>query len=736
MTLTMAKAIPIYQDGSPDETDKQRTQIKLPLRFAPNANSHSPSSELQHIFRTRQSRSANQDVEGHGPYGTNDSDKQHRKRTQQACVKAPSHRNHKSYGDIPSPEKRRYTADLCITDAEHLESIPMPTPKRVAILKLKSKDAISGPPDKTCASQIGRTGEQTIADQFIPNDLAEATGPFEENPESPLEDTTEGDDDDNATVSATSAGEQAGRDSARRAPHTADKSGISESWQYIHDQRSEVKRQRRDLTTLMSKLKLKRREKAEADRELHMLTLNYSKAEQQLPRQKVVQLFSKAEKLNDTCDTMESQYEELESKLERKAAKLEAHENVFFRTIARSAVNSHVSATMAPHPQGAATSTNGTTRQRVSQVADQIPQEERKRPTGRTSTEGANNVSQQQSSMDTALMGISGERPRKEHPVYGQLLHTVGELKIAKEGHVDLRLERDDIIYELQGSILRERSRKGEAYNPVELQTALKDDYQSDRFKDSFSSYLSNGDLDFLRQWRTKTKEARSKITATKKLVGRIRDWCKSNDALPEYMPLEEQEIVLGSVLEKEKEATAISVEINAAVGQTFSARNRRAVLAHRTFPRLLSNPYYLLEPRPITAKAALDRALNLPDSSPFKRQAKEDGIKEYGIETTLFRFVEGRKMDFVNRWLLQQLRTSPLEVVRLFMIMSDILSVINLLRWQDDVVRYWSLDDANKQINTFDHTTTEPEESAIDRVSLSSLSSSGRVRDGGSQQI
>ena len=606
-------------------------------------------------------------------------------------------------------------------------------------LKLRSTDPMRGPPDEASASQNGHTGEQATADQFVPNDLAQAAGPFDENPEFPLEDTTESDDDDdNATMSAISAGEQAGRDASRRAPYTADTSGISESWQYIYDQRSEVKKQRRDLTSLKSSLKLKRKEKAEADRELHMLTLNYSKAEQQLPRQKVVELFSKAEKLKDTCDTMESQYEDLESKLERKAAKLEAHENGFFRSIARSTVNSQASVALAPPPPGAATNTAGTTRQRMSQAAKPIPQEERKTPAGRRpSTEEANKVAQQQSSMDAALLGISGERPRKEHPVYGQLLHTVGELKVAKEGHVDLQLERDDILHELQGSILRERSRKGEAYNPVELQTALKDDYQSDRFKDSFSPYLSNGDLDFLRQWRTKTKEAKSRITATKKRVGHMRDWCKSNDALPEYMPLEEQEVVLGSVLDKEKEAAAISAEIDAAVGHTFSARtNRRAVLAHRTFPKLLSNPYHLLEPRPITAKAALDRALKLPDSNPYKRQAREDGIKEYGIETMLFRFLQGRKVDFVNRWLLQQLRTSPLEVVRLFMVMSDILSVINLLRWQDDVVRYWSLDDANKPADYLDHSTTEPEESARDRASLSSLSSAEKVVDGNRQQI
>ena len=128
MTLSMAKARPIYQDGSPDGTDKQPTQTKLPHRFAANAHIHRPSDEPQHEPWTRLFRSATLDVHGRGTYIPNGPD--NHKRKQHVRVKAPTHRNHKSYGDIPSPETRRYTEDLCITDAEHLEALPMP--KRVA----------------------------------------------------------------------------------------------------------------------------------------------------------------------------------------------------------------------------------------------------------------------------------------------------------------------------------------------------------------------------------------------------------------------------------------------------------------------------------------------------------------------------------------------------------------------------------------------------------------------------
>lgn len=517
---------------------------------------------------------------------------------------------------------------------------------------------------------------------------------------------------DDETMSATSAGQQAERGRWSRLIHrstaadnafseAADRSGISESLQRVHDKRTDLQRERRALAGVESKLKKIRTEKSGVDQKLHLLTLSCSMNDTVPPRKEVISLYSTAQQLQMECDALESKHDDLKSKLERKTIRLEAHENGLLRNFASGAAESHANASgiMERLPNNLMTA--GARHQPIIQTGVE-PRQPTEPRTPIQSTRAQTNKTlspQKRREMRSALMGISNECPRNEHPMFVKLLRTIGELNLAKEGLNELEAERDEILYELQNTILRERSRTGANYNAVELQVALRGDSRSANFKKLFAGYLAADDLDYLQGWYIKSEDLRAKISAKQRQVDQMRIWCKEMDLLPSYMSFEEQESVLGAVIQREEEADAIGEDIDAAL-ERAKFRDPRIVLAHRGFPHLLTNPCHLMARVPMTAKAAVSRAFKMPDDHPDKPRAKADGIKEYGIETVLERFVEGKKPDFINRWLLQQLRMSPLEAVRLFMIMSDILRVYNVKRWQDDVMYHWSLDVTNERNN------------------------------------
>src|SRR5690606_20542481 len=52
-------------------------------------------------------------------------------------------------------------------------------------------------------------------------------------------------------------------------------------------------------------------------------------------------------------------------------------------------------------------------------------------------------------------------------------------------------------------------------------------------------------------------------------------------------------------------------------------------------------------------------------------------------------------KADYINQWLIHRLRTSPLEAEQLLAICEGTFRVVNLRRWQEEVLYYWRLDEA-----------------------------------------
>ena len=121
--------------------------------------------------------------------------------------------------------------------------------------------------------------------------------------------------------------------------------------------------------------------------------------------------------------------------------------------------------------------------------------------------------------------------------------------------------------------------------------------------------------------------------------------------------------------------------------------------MAHAKFANLLSQPDHLLaNPEPLLPQTALVQAKELPDDDAEKVAKIHLAEKEHEIHQLIGDIeLDGDKADFVNRWLLHGLRTSPLNVALLHSTFVDTqrLQINDPSRWQSDVLQYWWEDDA-----------------------------------------
>ena len=119
-----------------------------------------------------------------------------------------------------------------------------------------------------------------------------------------------------------------------------------------------------------------------------------------------------------------------------------------------------------------------------------------------------------------------------------------------------------------------------------------------------------------------------------------------------------------------------------------------RKTMAHDRFPELLTRPDHVLaEPLPLTASDSLKAAMQLTDDDPNKRELARLANKEDSIDHLMQEADDSMgKADFVNRWLLQELRLSPLNVLLLHstFVTSQSLKIRDPWRWQLDVLHYW----------------------------------------------
>ncbi|KAK0674059.1 hypothetical protein QBC41DRAFT_310263 [Cercophora samala] len=292
------------------------------------------------------------------------------------------------------------------------------------------------------------------------------------------------------------------------------------------------------------------------------------------------------------------------------------------------------------------------------------------------------------------LLGISGERYDDIHPRYQDLLDKVGDRELAREHCEEIKYHREDIIYELEIKLHRKRMQEnpGNSISEEELKemkTSLENIPTKPReFEARFGLPANEDDLIFLEDYNCELQRAQRKFDKAEQEVHRLRKWCIDNKAMRQNASYNELlTIYLGT-----DQPPLPPDDGNMAI--EFVPRTGHSKLAHDRFPILMSNPSHVLDE--LSEQAALDKAMALPTDSPESAQRRAECMKELGI-TKLLQNAKNTP-DFINRWLIHRLRTCPMEIELMLAVFETSCKVVNLRRWQEEVLFYWPRDEAAKK--------------------------------------
>ncbi|KAK1969745.1 hypothetical protein LY78DRAFT_653721 [Colletotrichum sublineola] len=261
--------------------------------------------------------------------------------------------------------------------------------------------------------------------------------------------------------------------------------------------------------------------------------------------------------------------------------------------------------------------------------------------------------------MPYELTGISRNGPTDDtHPLWEDLVSAVGDLSNAREEYDDLLLYHNQYTYSMD-------------------------------VKKSAGKLPSAEETEFMNEFPEEEREKRQHVDHLTEEVDRLKEICKQKGAM------------------KKHPSFKIAYALDPSIGDDLSLDSPppgSGTLAHWQFPELLSHPDHVLQPEPLTALDELKRAAKIPIDSPSRNQQLYAAQKEYGISKLISEFKGEDKSDFITRWLLHQLRTSPLAVELLYSTFTQTirLKIKNFRRWQQDVLFHWWRDGAVKPPDEF----------------------------------
>ncbi|KAJ9161186.1 hypothetical protein NKR19_g2481 [Coniochaeta hoffmannii] len=484
-------------------------------------------------------------------------------------------------------------------------------------------------------------------------------------------DAEEYDDDD----------EPGDEDDSRSESEDEEDSRVQALWVKLRDKRDAVQQLRLELSDKRKHLRELRRKKNEADNRFMGMVRPYLVAGRGLPGpgDMIIRQFEAMQRESNEYHDEEAEVEQLEAELDEEELSRETLETQFFTIL-----------------YGASGGGSHREDSPSRSVAESYA------PPSRAS-----------------LLGIPADRPVDIHPLYKQLLDAVGDRELAKEHHTELMMHRDSILYDLQLTIKRERLRDAEGRpdkvgalpdsSDIELLTGIADNpSRLDELQAKYRTSIGQENEEFLREFPREDAMLREKLKETKDEVDRLRQLCIDKGVMRKNAPYHEEYTIFSDAGEP---FSAETMSINQEHGP-----KREEALANARFPILLSNPRYVLEDDfPLTPRGALRAATKLPSDDQSRPQLVAEAMKEYGISTLVVESAADNKSDYINRWLLHRLRISPLEVELLYTIFSTELKVKNKRRWQEDVLYYWSRDDANKPKEDYDGVATTRDVLSID---------------------
>ncbi|EHK49683.1 hypothetical protein TRIATDRAFT_315196 [Trichoderma atroviride IMI 206040] len=303
-----------------------------------------------------------------------------------------------------------------------------------------------------------------------------------------------------------------------------------------------------------------------------------------------------------------------------------------------------------------------------------------------SSDSGAANFSIDQTEIPYELRGISPYGPVEEsHPLYVDLTSTVGYLGNARDEYADLLSTKQQ--YEEEQQLKKTTKQKAS------------DEQEMKEFFDEFPS---------------EEERMNDVMTSLESKVDGLKKLCEDRGVMKKHMSIK-MEYALDPQIRYE----------DLDLDDEHTIMSRRKTLAHAEFNELLSQPDHVLADEPLTPLGALKAAIRLPNHHPEKGVRKRLASKEYAIDNLMRECDGGKKADYVNRWLLHQLRLSPLNAVLLRSTFqaSRSLKIRDMWRWQCDVMHYWWRDSTMSLVDGFFKPITSDNSEYSSRVGTTQLS-------------
>jgi len=457
---------------------------------------------------------------------------------------------------------------------------------------------------------------------------------------------------------------------------------LSRFWTRLQEQRQEMAELRTKISGQQKRCQDLRRIRSEAERDVnnmlkpHMIEVTHGITIHPKQARSFPEKFAAMQRSQADYNLAESEYERLQLEMSAQEKQLEIVETQFFTSL-------YSTAARKPQPLESGAS--------ISDSAESL------------------------TSKPESLLGISAHRAHDMHPLYKELLDAAGEKELAREHYTELLLQREAIFSDLnrRAALDRNRDQSGQS----RWQGALSEEELNGlRLRSSFDfkdvelrvgHILKEDEREFLQEYEVEGRTARDQLDMKQREVERLRDLCIAKNIFPPDMPaFEAYPIFADNDMAQEPQQGHLNILPSS--GES---------LADPRYPLLLSNPSHILERVPLTARAARTNALQLDKNDPERPRLLAHAMKEAGISSLLSKFAVDNKSDFINRWLLQNLRTSPLEVDLLYAQFTKILKVVNTGRWEEDVLVYWLHDGTNRPPAEFEGPITTKDTLEVDQV-------------------
>ncbi|KAL7625559.1 hypothetical protein AAE478_004779 [Parahypoxylon ruwenzoriense] len=284
-----------------------------------------------------------------------------------------------------------------------------------------------------------------------------------------------------------------------------------------------------------------------------------------------------------------------------------------------------------------------------------------------------------QTSDNSALRGITGDRPEDIHPLFEELREASRNIQLARELLINTQMKRKALSTSKSHLLSADSIDLLEKHGNAGKKRAL----ELKRL-----GVMSKDDLEMLQEYDNLEQRALFDIDHYTEEAKRLENECRKKGVIPKNTPFQQEGFGFNPIYRDDIHLG------DGPVGRP-SSREYPQALAHPKFPKLLSNPTHLLQSPPMTAQQQLRLAISLPPDTPSRQKHIDDAAREVNIHLLLKGIDDGDKVGYINRWLLHKLHMSPIEAELLWSTFHVRLKILNIDRWQQDVLHLWWQDQA-----------------------------------------